>query len=242
MELTGKLALVTGAAHRVGRAMAEELAAAGAHIIAHYHRADPHDAVEAIRSHGVRALPLRADLTQPAEIEALFDSIESQWGGLDILINSAGVMEALDVLTLSRSDWERNLGLNLTAPLFCAQRAARVMLERGGGVIINIADTSAFNPWAKYPAQSVSKAALVMLTQVLAKSLAPRIRVNALALGFALKPDDESEEHWRAHIERHTLLKRPASGYDVAHAARFLIENDDITGETLVVDGGSRLM
>lgn len=240
MELKNKIALVTGAAHRVGRVIAEGLAEAGAHIVLHHHHADPHDALEAIRAHGVRALPLRADLTQPAEIESLFDAVESEWGGPDILINSAGVMEALDVLTLSRLEWERNLGLNLTAPLFCAQRAAHSMLARTGGVIVNIADASAFKPWVNYPAQSVSKAGLVMLTQVLAKALAPRIRVNALALGFVLKPDDESDQQWQASLARHTLLKRAASGYDVAHAVRFLIENDSITGETLVVDSGSR--
>lgn len=241
MELKNKIALVTGAAQRVGRAIALELARAGAQIVVHYHQAEASatETVSLIKQMGGQALAIPADLSHADELSALFESIGQAWGGVDILVNSAATMEAGNVLSLTRAEWERTLALNLTSPFFCAQRAARFMLAREGGVIINIADISALEPWAKYPAHSVSKAGLVMLTQVLAKALAPRIRVNAIAPGPVLKPAAWSEERWQ-RIGQNTLLQRTGSGHDVAHAVRFLIENDYITGETLVVDGGSR--
>ena len=243
MELKNKIALVTGAAHRVGRAIALALAAAGAEIVVHYHQAETQAqaTVAEIQQPGQRALALRADLSQATGIDSLFDTLEKEWGGVDVLVNSAATMDAGQVLTLTRAEWEQTLGLNLTAPFFCAQRAAHSMLARGGGVILNITDLGGLEPWAKYPAHSVSKAGLVMLTQVLAKALAPNIRVNAIAPGPVLKPNDWSEDRW-ARVGRNTLLRRAGSGYDVAHAVRFLIENDYITGETLVVDGGSRFV
>lgn len=241
MELKNKIVLVTGAAHRVGRAIALTLAETGADIVVHYHRAEAEAraTVVDLQQAGGQAMAIGADLSQATDIESLFDTVAHAWGGVDVLVNSAATMEAGNVLTLTRPEWERALGLNLTAPFFCAQRAAQSMLARDGGVIINIADIGGLEPWAKYPAHSVSKAGLVMLTQVLAKALAPRIRVNAIAPGPVLKPTDWSEERW-SRVGQNTLLKRTGSGYDVAQAARFLIENDYITGETLVVDGGSR--
>lgn len=241
MKLKNKIVLVTGAAHRVGRAIALALTEAGADIVVHYHRAEAEAqaTVVDLQQAGGRAMAIGADLSQAIGIELLFDTVAQAWGGVDVLVNSAATMEAGNVLTLTRAEWERTLGLNLTAPFFCAQRAAQSMLARDGGVIINIADIGGLEPWAKYPAHSVSKAGLVMLTQVLAKALAPRIRVNAIAPGPVIKPTDWSEERW-SRVGQNTLLKRTGSGYDVAHAARFLIENDYLTGETLVVDGGSR--
>jgi pteridine reductase len=111
------------------------------------------------------------------------------------------------------------------------------MLERGGGAIVNIADLSALRPWARYPAHSVSKAGLLMLTQVLAKSLAPSIRVNAIALGPVMKPDDWTDARWQAAAD-HTLLKHAGSGYDVARAALFVLRSEFMTGATLTLDGG----
>ena len=242
MKLENQIALVTGAAHRVGRAIAVELAAAGADIVVHYYQAaaQAQTTVGKIQQLGRRAIAVRADLSQSAGIEYLFDTLEKEWGGVDILVNSAATMEAGNVLTLTRAEWERTLGLNLTAPFFCAQRAARSMLARNGsGVITNITDIGGLEPWAKYPAHSVSKAGLVMLTQVLAKALGPDIRVNAVAPGPVMKPTDWPEERW-ARVGQNTLVKHSGSGQDVARAVRFLIENDYITGETLVVDGGSR--
>jgi pteridine reductase len=241
MELHDKITLVTGAAHRVGKAIALALAEAGAHLIVHYHHAETQarETTHAIQRKGVRALAVGADLSTPEGIEDLFRVIEAEYGGVDVLVNSAATMEAGNVLTLTRAAWQNTLNLNLTAPFFCAQQAARQMLEREGGAIVNIGDLSGLEPWAKYPAHSVSKAGLLMLTQVLAKALAPRVRVNAVAPGPVLKPDDWDEARWRT-VGQHTLLKRTGSSYDVGQAVLFLLQNDFITGEVLVVDGGSR--
>ncbi len=241
MSLQDQVALVTGAAHRVGRAIALELARRGAHIALHFHQSETQarQTAEEIRALGVRALAVRADLTQPSQLDALFGAVAAEFGALDALVNSASIMESGDARTLTRADWDRSLNLNLTAPFFCAQRAARLMQARGG-VIVNIADGSAFRPWAVRPAHSVSKAGLVMLTQVLAKALAPAIRVNAVAPGPVMKPEAWDEAQWQRAASR-TLLKRAGSGYDVARAVAFLIQEDFITGETLIVDGGERL-
>lgn len=243
MQLTDRFALVTGAAHRVGRVIALELARAGAHLVVHYHTAAEQAAatVAEIEGLGGRAVALRADLTRPAEIEALFAAAAAALGDPDVLVNSAASMEAGDVLTLNLAAWQRSLDLNLTAPFLCAQQAARRLRQRpdGQGVIINLADGSALRPWPGYPAHTVSKAGLVALTETLAKALAPHIRVNAVCPGPVEKPPDWDDARWAAAGAR-TLLKRPGSGYDVARAVRFLIESDYITGETLVVDGGDR--
>lgn len=244
MNLAGKTALVTGAAHRLGRAIALELAEAGADLVVHYHTTAPQTAVAELQARGVRAVAIPADLARLDQLEALFTRLQAEFGRLDVLVNSAALMEAGDVLTLTPAEWQRSLDLNLTAPFLCAQRAARLMLAPPGdapeaGVIVNLTDGSALRPWARYPAHSVSKAGLVMLTQVLAKALAPRIRVNAVCPGPVLKPDDWTDARWE-RTGAQSLLKRTGSGYHVARAVRFLLENDYITGETLVVDGGDR--
>ena len=240
MELPGKIAVVTGAAHRVGKAIALGLADAGANVVVHYHgaAAEAPGTLAELEQRGVQAVAVQADLAQTAGVEAVFEAAVSAFGGVDILVNSAAIMEPGSVLEMSRTEWQRSLDINLTAPFFCAQRAARLMRARGGGGIVNIADLAGLEPWARYPAHSVSKAGLIMLTQVLAKALAPDIRVNAVAPGPVEKPQGWQEDRWRK-VGEHTLLKRAGSGYDVARAVVFLLEQDFITGETLVVDGGS---
>ena len=242
MQLRDKVAVVTGAAHRVGRAIALALAQAGAHVVVHHFRSGQHvpETIDAIEALGVRAVPVRADLADPDGIETLFAAAEAAFSGVDVLVNSAANMEPGDVLTLTRADWHRSLDLNLTAPYFCAQRAAPSMRARGGGAIVNIADLAGLRPWARYPAHSVSKAGLIMATQVLAKALAPDIRVNAVAPGPVIKPEDWEDDVWHTLGQR-TLLKRTGSGYDVARAVIFLLEADFITGETVVVDGGRHI-
>ncbi len=242
MILKDKTAVVTGSAHRVGKAIALALAQAGANIVVHYHSASEAmpGALAELEALGVRAIAVQANLVEPEGVEAVFAAAEAAFGGVDVLVNSAANMEPGDVRTLTRADWQRSLDLNLSAPFFCAQRAAQSMLARGAGAIVNIADLSGLQPWARYPAHSVSKAGLIMLTQVLAKALAPTIRVNAIAPGPVVKPDDWSDETW-LRLGQRTLLKHTGSGYDVARAALFLVEADFITGETLVVDGGRRI-
>jgi len=239
MDIAGKAAIVTGAAHRLGRVIALALAEAGAHVVVHFHAASAAAAstIAEIESLGLRAMPVQADLRQPDAPNRILAAAEAAFGGVDILVNSAATMEAADVLTLGRDAWQQVLDLNLTAPFFLAQRVAPSMRARGGGAIVNIADLAGLQPWARYPAHSVSKAGLIMATRVLAKALAPDIRVNAIAPGPVLKPDDWDEARWQG-VGARTLLKRTGSGYDVARAVLYLLQADYVTAETLIVDGG----
>lgn len=238
-SLETRQAVVTGAAHRVGRAIALDLAQAGADVVVHYHqsaraaRATCAD-IEAL---GRRALPVQADLRAPAGIEALRRACET-WGRVDVLVNSAASFLRAPARAITRAEWDEVLALNLTAPFFCAQAIAPLM--PAGGVILNLTDTSARRPWVTLPAHSVSKAGLVAVTQTLAKALAPRLRVNAIGLGAMLKPPDWDETRW-ARLGARALLQRPGSLAAVTSAVRFVIANDYLTGETVWVDGGEHL-
>jgi NAD(P)-dependent dehydrogenase (short-subunit alcohol dehydrogenase family) len=241
MELQNSVALVTGGAHRVGRAVALALAEAGADLIIHYHSssAAADATAQEIETMGRRVLAVQADLGDVDAIAPLFQAAEREFGRLDILVNSAAVFESLDFMDMTPEQWDRTLNVNLRAPAFCAQAAARLMLAGDGGHIINTADVIGLRPWPRYPHHSVAKAGLVMLTQVLAGALAPTIQVNAIAPGPVLKPEAMSEERWQA-IGAASLLGRPGQVADVAHAVLFLVTSNYITGEVLVVDGGSR--
>jgi len=237
------VALVTGGAHRVGKAIALVLAGAGADLIIHYHRSS--QAAEAtareIEALGRRVITIPADLGQVYEIQRLFQTIEQEFGQLDILVNSASMFEALDFMALTPEQWDQTMNVNLKGPAFCAQAAARLMQRRGGGHIINIADVIGLRPWPRYPHHSVAKAGLIMLTQVLAMALAPTIQVNAIAPGPVLKPPGMPEARWQ-EIGKASLVGRPGEASDVAQAVLFLLRSSYITGEVLVVDGGSRFV
>jgi len=242
VELQGKIALVTGGAHRLGRALALALAEAGCDIALHYHAsAGPAaDTAGEIRSLGRRAVALPADLSSTQQIEGLFRSLDEAFEGLDILINSAAILEAVDLLDVSETDWQRTIDLNLKAAFFCLQQAARRMQRRGGGSIVNISDVAGLRPWARYPIHSISKAGIEMLTQVAALALAPDIRVNAVAPGPVLRPERMSAERWRSLGSR-LPLQRTGTPDDITQAVLFLLRNDFMTGETITVDGGDRL-
>jgi pteridine reductase len=243
MPLSGQVALVTGGAHRVGKAIALALARAGADLVIHYHRsaASARDTANEISALGRQVRIVEADLGDVIAITRLFAEVEREFGGLDVLVNSASVFEATDFLTMTPEQWDLTLDVNLRGPAFCAQAAARLMLPRGGGHIVNIADVIGLQPWPRYPHHSVAKAGLIMLTQVLAGALAPTIRVNAVAPGPVLKPPGMPEERWR-EIGAASFLGRPGQASDVADAVLFLVRSNYITGEVLVVDGGSRFV
>jgi len=242
MQLAGKTALVTGSAHRLGRAIALALASRGCDLMVHYHRAEEQAAhtVAQARRLGVRAVPMRADLTSVSEIVSMFRSVDEELGGLDILVNSAAVLQRHEILQVSDEDWENTIRLNLKAPFFCTQQAARRMQTRNGGAIVNVSDLAALRPWPRFPVHSISKAGLEMLTKVSALALAPDIRVNAVAPGPVLKPVGMAEGRWQ-EIGSSVPLGRPGSPQDVVEAVVFLIEDDYVTGETLTVDGGASL-
>lgn len=244
MELAGKTALVTGAARRLGKAIALELASRGASIVVHYGSAEEEarETVAEIEALGVSAWPVQADLRAPAHIDRLFDRIEELSRGLTVLVNSASSFESEPFLEIDVASWDDVLALNLRAPFLCTQRAAGIMRASGGGVIINIADLSAFEPWKKFAHHGTSKAALVHLTRVSAHELAPEVRVNCVVPGAILPPPgiSESGEFWRKRGDVVPLRRTGASG-EVAEAVAFLVCNEFITGAVLPVDGGEHL-
>nr|AIA18854.1 Enoyl-(Acyl carrier protein) reductase [uncultured bacterium] len=242
IKLSGKVALVTGSARRVGKAIALELARHGMGQIIHHSNSDQEAKATAaeVQALGVEAVVVKADLSQPAEIQRLFDETRQHFGRLDVLVNSASTFKPGDILTLPLEEWQETLNINLTAPLLCSQHAALLMHETGGGAIINILDISALKPWKQYPAHSVSKSALLTLTEVLAQSLGPDIRVNAIAPGPILRDEANSPEAWE-RIGKRLPLGHTGDPSDVAQAVVFLASQPFITGTTLRVDGGDYL-
>ena len=231
------LALVTGAAHRLGKVFALSLARQGFDILLHYHRS-AEEALQTkaeIESAGREVLLAQADLTDPSQIPSLFSKIDT----LSVLVNSAAFMPSGNVDLLSLENWDTSLDLNLRAPFLLAQEASKKMVD--GGLIVNITDIGAQKTWSRYPSYTVSKAALDSLTRILARALAPEIRVNAIAPGFVLQSDIVTPEEWERLIKR-VPLKRPARTEEIASALEFLLKNEYITGQTIVVDGGYSLI
>ncbi len=231
------LALVTGAAHRLGKVFALTLARRGYDIVLHYHHS-----LEAalqtqteVESLGRRVTLTQADLTDSAQIQSLISSLNS----LRVLVNSAAFMPNGSIDSLTIDNWDTSLDLNLRAPFLLARECAKKMTD--GGLIVNITDVGAQKTWSRYPSYTVSKAALEALTRVLARALAPTIRVNAIAPGFVLKSEVVSAEEWERLINR-IPLKRSARSEEIASALEFLLENEYITGQTIVVDGGYSLV
>ena len=231
------LALVTGAAHRLGKAFALTLASAGYDIVLHYHSSTESALQTKLEIESLsRSVTLaQADLTQPSEINSLLSKIES----LDVLVNSAAFMPSGNVDALTLENWDTSLDLNLRAPFLLAQECAKKMTD--GGLIVNITDVGAQKAWSRYPSYTVSKAALESLTKILARALAPKIRVNAIAPGFVLQSDIVPAEEWKRLIGR-IPLKRPARTEEITSALEFLLQNQYVTGQTIVVDGGYSLI
>jgi NAD(P)-dependent dehydrogenase (short-subunit alcohol dehydrogenase family) len=243
-DLNGKIVCVTGAARRVGRAIALEFARQGAHLVIHHSSSDTEaaSAAEAARALGVEALVVKADQSDPDEVARMFDAVRSRYGRLDVLVNSAATFKRTPLLEIDYAEWQSVIGINLTGPFLCTQHAARLMIAGDcGGAIINISDNSGLNPWPARPHHSVSKAGVIMLTQVAALALAEhRIRVNCVVPGPVLRPAGEPEEVVGEIIEG-LPLKRMGSPDDIARACVFLATNDFATGSILRVDGGEGL-
>jgi pteridine reductase len=235
------LALVTGAAHRLGKAFVLALARKGYAILLHYRSSELQASRTAtqIRTLGMPVFLSQADLTDPKQISTLFKMVDKIPHPLKVLVNSAAVIRAGDPRTLSARDWDAAFALNLRAPFLCAQEAAKRMTD--GGLIVNVTDVGAHKTWSRYPSYSVSKAGLEVLTKILARSFAPSIRVNAVAPGLVLHSDLVSAEDWDRLVER-IPLKRSASVEEIASAIEFLLSNEYVTGQTLVIDGGYSLL
>jgi pteridine reductase len=250
MQLQDKVALVTGAAHRLGKAIAMALAGEGVHVVIHYggsQQAARETAAE-IAALGVEAFPVQADLSDPAQIEALFEAVRGRFERLDVLVNSAASFQKRPFDEISLDDWERVLAINLRAPFLCSQHAARLMrtAERPAhepALIVNIADLSGIYPWRGYAHHGISKAGLIHLTKVTARELAPDVRVNAIVPGLILPPPGMAadSDKWQ-RLGGSVPLQRPGEPANIGQAVVFLAANDYITGAVLNVDGGEHLL
>jgi len=220
--------------------VALQLAEEGADVVVHYRssQAEALEAAREIEKLGRRAIAIGADLSKVAEIKRLIDESGKHFGRLDILVNSAANFLPASVVSTTEEIWDASLDTNLRAPFFCAQAAAP-LLRRSRGVIINLADTGGLLGWTGYIPHSISKAGVVMLTRVLAKALAPEVRVNAIAPGTITMAGDPPE--WEADFVKTTPLRHTGTPSDITEAVLFLARSKFVTGQTLVVDGGRTL-
>ena len=241
-KLMGKTALVTGGARRVGRALALALGRAGAHVVVNYHNsaAEAAATVRDLEELGTRATAFRADVSRKSEIDALIEHIHAEHGRLDILVNNASVFESAPFADISEAAWRRVLDVNLTGPFLLTQAALPLLQQSGNAVIINIADLSAFQAWPSYAHHGVSKAGLVQLTKIAARALAPAVRVNAIAPGTVLPPEDYDGTAGDGTSDRR-VVEQAGTPEDVVRAMFYLIESNFVTGQTVVVDGGRLL-
>jgi NAD(P)-dependent dehydrogenase (short-subunit alcohol dehydrogenase family) len=241
--LQGRTALVTGGGRRVGKVLVRALAGAGARVIIHYRNSDEQARAlaEQIRSLGAGATIVRADLADPAAAAGLIAQAAREFGSPDILVNNASLFEDHPLADISLADWERHQAVNLRAPFLLSQAFARALPAEQPGDIINLNDWRALRPGADHVAYTISKVGLHGLTRSLALALAPRIRVNELALGAVLPPEKASDEYMHA-LKQDIPNRRFSTPDDVAHGMLFLLANPAVTGQTIHVDGGRNLV
>ena len=238
MNLRDRVALVTGAGRRVGRALAVGLGAQGMQVAVHYHASDrgARETADLVASAGGTATLVSADLTKANAAEQIAHEVVERLGSLDVLVNSSAVMERTPLGDVTADAWDAMMALNLRAPFLLAQAAAPHLSQRHGA-IVNIADLAAFETWPAYIPHGISKAGVVYMTRALARVLAPNVRVNAIAPGAVLLPDGWTEDD-AAKLRASTPLARLGSPQDVVDAMLYLLHSDYVTGETVIVDGG----
>lgn len=239
--LNDKVVLITGAAKRVGAAIARHLHAAGATVVIHYHRsAEPAQALAADlnAARPMSAATLGGDLLDVKVLPALVEATMARFERLDVLVNNASTFYPTRMGEITPAHWEDLMGTNLRAPLFLSQAAAPYLAEREG-LILNIVDIHGQRPLRHHPVYSAAKAGLIMLTQSLARELAPRVRVNGIAPGPVEFPEHGLTDEMKQSIVERTLLKRHGSPQDIAAAALFFAAHAPfVTGQILAVDGG----
>jgi len=240
-SLEDRVALVTGGAVRLGRAFVLGLLERGARVAFTYNSsADAARELEddATRRFGAgRVLGTRCNVTREPDVDAAFAALDARFGRIDLLVNSAAIFERTTFEEITLASWQRHLDVNLSGSFLCAKRAGDRMLAQGDGVIVNVACAGGLRPWPGHVAYSVSKAGVVMLTQVLATALAPKVRVNAIVPGPLLMPEGYGEDERRRSVER-TLLRREGSPQDAVRAMLFCWDSDYTTGALIPVDGG----
>ena len=245
-SMQNKVVLITGGAKRVGAAISRLLHSEGANLMIHYRSSEFHahalkEELNMLRPNSVAIV--QADLLETDKLPKLVSATIKQFGKLDVLINNASSYYPTELGKINEKNWHDLIGSNLKAPMFLAQAAAPE-LRKNHGCIINITDMHIERPKKGYVVYSVAKAGLVTLTKSLAHELAPEVRVNAVAPGPVLWPDDnpQFDEVYRQRVISQTLLKRSGEGMDVAKAVKFLLADAPfITGHVLAVDGGRSL-
>jgi NAD(P)-dependent dehydrogenase (short-subunit alcohol dehydrogenase family) len=238
--LAGQVALITGAAKRIGRSIALRLAADGADIVVNYASSKPEaDALVAeIQSAGRRAIAAKADVSQRLDVQKLFSAAENEFGRLDILVNNAGTFFPAKFEELTEEQWDHILNVNLKSQFLCAQSAAPIMKRQGRGRIINLSSLGGLLAWPAYTHYCVSKAGSIMLTRCLARALGPEILVNSVAPGTIQFPGEPPDEEYIRRVPLH----HTGTGDDIAQAVAYLATADFVTGQILVVDGGRSLV
>lgn len=243
MDIKGKVALITGGAVRVGRAITLTLAAAGAHVAINYNAsaAPAEETATLARNLGVDAMTMQANVADLDAVQRMADAVLTRFGGVDIIVNNASDFGQIDFPTDDLETWRRVTRVSIDGAFYVCNTLAPSMLARGGGAIVNVIDLSAWRPWKRFTAHAVGKAGMLALTRQMALELAPTIRVNAVAPGPVLPPDNHRPED-AERVAQLTLLKRWGTPEDVAGAVRYLIEAEYATGSVVVVDGGELLL
>jgi pteridine reductase len=240
VQAAGKIALVTGAARRVGKSIALALAQRGAHVVITYNTsaAEARATLQEIEAFGVQGMALQGNITHSGEVEAVVRQVMDRFGRIDILVNNASNYYKTPFDTLTEAQWDDLVGTNLKGTFLVSKRVGDEMLKAGSGKMINLADWAGFRPYQDYIPYCVAKAGVIALTKALAKTLAPHIQVNAIAPGPVMLPEDFSDQ-LREAVVRATPLKRIGTPTDVAQTVVFLVEGSDfITGAIIPVDGG----
>jgi NAD(P)-dependent dehydrogenase (short-subunit alcohol dehydrogenase family) len=241
MQLEGKTALVTGGAKRVGRVISLMLADAGANVVINYNTSADEAETTAgeVEALGVGALPVAADVGDHGAVEAMVEAATNRFGGVDVLVNNASTFHADPFPTTDLTVWNQAISTLVNGPFNCTNLVAPSMLERGDGAIVSVSDLSAFEAWPGYIGHAVGKSAILAMTRQFALELAPTVRANAVVFGPALRPHDYDDDRYQRTADK-TLLDRWGTPEEMAHAVKYLIEADYVTGEYLVIDGGQR--
>lgn len=237
-----KVIIVTGGAHRLGKAMALRAAKLGAHIAFTYHASSEQaqQTCQEIEALGRKTLAIRCDQANPDEIQTTIEQVYAHFGRIDGLVNSASYFKQTDIFDVDPQGWDRVMAINIRGPFFFTQYAAKHMLDDEGGVIINMIDESVIKPSPDYPDHSIAKAGLWSLTRLSALRLAPKIRVNAILPGAVLKPPNWEDTRWQA-LKDQIPLNKLGSPDDVCQAMEYLLCADFITGQMIVIEGGATL-
>jgi pteridine reductase len=240
-KLQGRVALVTGAAKRLGREIATRLAEEGADVAIHYHKSDADSNAVASRivELGRRTCAVSADLSHTPSIPLIINSVAEHFGRLDILINSAANFLETKFGSITEQSWDDSLNTNLRAPFFLSQAAAPHLAKSGSGAIVNFSDLGAFQTWRGYIPHSIAKAGVIQMTRSLAKELAPKVRVNAIAPGTITMAGDPPEMEARYVVS--APLGRSGRPKDITDAVLYLLTAEFLTGQTLLLDGGRTL-